>query len=50
MLNVLVDGIAEIPIRLEVNKLIFNIALADSSSKANSNPLMEFSFVIVIFK
>jgi hypothetical protein len=32
--KVLVDDIAEIPIRLEVNKLIFNIAFADSS-KAN---------------
>jgi len=32
--NMLVDDIAEIPIRLEVNKHIFNIAFADSS-KAN---------------
>ena len=50
MLDVLVDGIVGIPIRLEVIKLIFNIAFADSSSKANSNPLIKFSFVILLLK
>lgn len=44
MLNVLVDDIVGIPTRLEVNKPIFKIAFADSSSNAKSNPLIKFSF------
>jgi hypothetical protein len=48
MLKVLVDDMAEIPTRLDVNMLIFNIAFADSSSNAKSSPLMKFSFIALL--
>jgi hypothetical protein len=48
MLNALVDAVVEIPTRLEVKTPIFNIAFADSSSNAKSNPLTKFSFAIIL--
>jgi hypothetical protein len=47
MLNVLADDVVGIPTRLEVNKPIFKIAFADSSSNAKSNPLIKFSFATI---
>ena len=50
MLNVLVDAVVGSPTRLEVNTPIFNIAFADSSSNAKSNPLIKFSFAIILLE
>jgi hypothetical protein len=49
MLNVLFDAVG-IPTRLEVKTPIFNIAFADSSSNAKSNPLTKFSFAMILLK
>jgi hypothetical protein len=49
MLNVLFDAVGT-PTRLEVKTPIFNIAFADSSSNAKSNPLTKFSFAIILLK
>ena len=50
MLNVLVDDVVEIPTRLDVNTMIFKIAFADSSSNAESNPVIKFSFTALLLR